>query len=186
MELIAGLGWLLALVAGGLWWKGQAELGEARKQLEDRSQELDSIRSRSTELVKEADATVARVKRHAEEQRRYASDGLLRDIVPVVDDLGRALASAASDGLKEGVDMVRARFLQQLARHGVQPVQAVGQPFDPRLHEAVEQELTDEVDPGTVVAEWEAGYLLHDRLLRPAKVVVASPAPDPITDDVEE
>ena len=186
MELVAGLGWLLALVAGGLWWKSQAELEGTRKQLEARDDELASIRSRSTELVKEADATVARVKRHAEEQRRYASDGLLRDLVPVVDDLGRALRSAAAEGLREGVDMVRARFLQQLARHGVQPVEAVGQPFDPRLHEAVEQQPTDDVDPGVVVAEWEAGYLLHDRLLRPAKVVVATPAPDPITEDVEE
>ncbi len=183
MEVIAGIGWLLAIAGGALWLTARSELEGLRSELGQRQRELDQLKARTTELVRDADATVARVKRHADEQRRYASDGLLRDIVPVVDDLGRALASAASDGLRDGVDMVRARFLQQLGRHGVVPVRAVGQTFDPRLHEAVEQELTDEVDAGTVVAEWEAGYLLHDRLLRPAKVVVAAPAPDPVTEE---
>ena len=105
---------------------------------------------------------------------------MLKDLLPVLDDLDRALAAAAADDpLVKGVQLVRAGFEQALSRHGVKAFSAMGQPFDPALHEALLQVPTAEAAPGTVVLEHARGFTLNDRLVRPAMGGVAvAPAPE--------
>jgi len=119
-----------------------------------------------------------RVRREREEERRYQHGPLALDLLPVLDNLERATAAADRAGdtgpLAQGVTLVRIMFLDVLRRHGVTPVEAFGQPFDPRLHHAVLRTTADQ-PANTVVQALKQGYRIHDRLLRPAEVVVASP-----------
>jgi molecular chaperone GrpE len=97
----------------------------------------------------------------------------------VVDNLERAVSAGGSpDDLKLGIDMTLRQLADVLKRHGVTPVAAADRPFDPAVHEAVSRQEAEDVDEPTVSAELQKGYLLHDRLVRPARVVVAVPADD--------
>jgi len=126
-----------------------------------------------------------RMQREKSEALRYATEPLLRDLLPVVDNLERAVQAADSggdaarasqvDALVTGVKMVLQQLAEMLQRHGVTRVGGVGHAFDPSHHEAVAQVESDEHEPGGVVHEYASGYRLHDRLLRPAQVTVAKP-----------
>ncbi len=110
------------------------------------------------------------------ERVQFANQGLLARILPIVDNLNRALDhrdSAGTDEFARGVEMVAQQFAEALASFGVVPVAGVGAAFDPQVHEAVAQVETDEVPEGVVVAVDTPGYCLHDRCLCPAKVIVA-------------
>jgi molecular chaperone GrpE len=114
-----------------------------------------------------------RAQRERDDVQRFGVEKLAKDLLPVIDNLDRALsAAAADDPLASGVRLVRASFEQALARHGVKGFSALGKPFDPALHEALMQVPSEEA-PGTVVLEHARGFLLHERLLRPAMVGVA-------------
>jgi molecular chaperone GrpE len=117
-----------------------------------------------------------RTKRDIDDAKSEAKTKVLKEILPVVDNLERALAHEGADAgaVLEGVRLVQRQFLTALERLEVTPVEAVGQPFDPNLHEAIGQEESDAA-PGTVVKLLQTGYKLGDRLLRPALVVVARP-----------
>ena len=120
-----------------------------------------------------------RAAKEREEVQKFGNERLLRDIFPVMDNLDRALAAApADDPLAEGVKLVRASLEQALAKHGVSAFSALGEKFDPALHEALMQVPTGEKPPGTVVLEHARGFKLHDRLVRPAMVGVAVEPPD--------
>jgi molecular chaperone GrpE len=116
-------------------------------------------------------------RRSAEEyldRERRAVEPLVRDLLPAVDGLRRALAVAPpGDPLAEGVAMVLRQMEEVLRRHGVTPIATVGEPFDPQHHEAVAAVPDADVDRDTVVAELRPGYALHDRVVRPALVSVA-------------
>nr|WP_302104451.1 nucleotide exchange factor GrpE [Polycladomyces sp. WAk] len=118
-----------------------------------------------------------RVRKEKEESDKYAVAPLAEAILPVVDNLERALAAGgnATDAkaLHEGVEMVYRQLLQVLRQVGVEPIEAVGQPFDPHLHNAVMQEEASGTEPGIVVAELQKGYRFKDRVLRPAMVKVS-------------
>lgn len=118
-----------------------------------------------------------RVQREREEQQRFGHERLLRDLLPVVDNFDRALEHARStadfDTLRKGVEMIRRLFEDALAKHGARPFQAKGLPFDPSLHEAMSQAETADLPPNHVVSDFVRGFRLHDRLLRPALVVVS-------------
>jgi molecular chaperone GrpE len=122
-----------------------------------------------------------RAQRDRDEYVKYATDSLLRDLVPVLDNLDRALAAARTAGgassVLEGVELIQRELLRVLERAGVTRYTAVGQPFDPTRHEAVARVVSAEAAPDTVVSEIAPGYLLHGRVLRPAMVSVAA-APD--------
>ena len=123
-----------------------------------------------------------RAVREREEVQRFGNERLLKDLIPVLDNLERALAAAPEgDPLAGGVRLVLRGFEETLARHGIKSFSAMGQPFDPRLHEAVMQvPVSGEQLPGTVVLEHGRGFLLNDRLVRPAMVGVAvAPAAAP-------
>lgn len=117
-----------------------------------------------------------RQQRLAQEQIASERERLLRGVLPVADNLERALAHAnAQDGLRQGVALTREILIQWLRQQGVEPLNPVGQPFDPAWHEAVGTVPSAHYGVGsqTVVAVSEVGYRLNDRVLRPAKVIVA-------------
>jgi molecular chaperone GrpE len=115
-----------------------------------------------------------RALKEKEEVQRFGAEKLLKELLPVVDNLDRALAAAqADDPLKKGVELVRASLEATLARQGVKGFSAMGTPFDPARHEALLQVPTADAAPGLVVLEHARGFTLHDRLIRPAMVGVA-------------
>lgn len=131
-----------------------------------------------------------RMARDAERIRQTAAEGLIRDILPVVDHLELALKHAEDHpgALGEGVAMVLRQFQEALGKHGLEPIPSVGEPFDPNVHEAVMQRESAEVPPESVVEEFQKGYRLGQMVLRPAKVVVslgapAASAPETSTED---
>ena len=120
-----------------------------------------------------------RVGREKEELLNYGNKSLIEEILPVVDNLERALAHASEDGLTavvEGIRMTHGLLLTALKKFGVSPVEAAGTQFDPAFHQAMAQVPTDEHPPNTVVEEYQKGYILKERLIRPAMVTVAAPA----------
>jgi molecular chaperone GrpE len=118
-----------------------------------------------------------RSRREAEDAFVNGRDAMLKDLLPVFDNLERAVghAGAAQDvtSLVSGIQMVTRQFADTLKRSGIERVPAVGAVFDPTIHEAIQQIETNEFPPGTIAAEVQAGYRLGERLFRPALVVVA-------------
>jgi molecular chaperone GrpE len=123
-----------------------------------------------------------RTRRELDEARRNGREDLLRVLLPVFDNLGRAIQSAQRStdlkAMSEGLAMVQRQFVEALGREGISKVPTVGQAFDPGMHEAIQQVETDEHPAGTVIAEVQPGYMQGDRLMRAALVVVARAKPD--------
>jgi molecular chaperone GrpE len=121
-----------------------------------------------------------RTRREISDAERVARDDLLRELLPVFDNLERASLHAGSStdvrSLADGIGMVMHQFLDTLAKLGVERVVTVGQPFDPAVHEAVQQVESADIPAGSIAQELLAGYHVGDRLIRPAMVVVARPA----------
>jgi molecular chaperone GrpE len=121
-----------------------------------------------------------RLSRDKEESIKYANAALLSDVVPIIDDFERAIQSAAEskdfDAFHTGVSMIEKQMVNMLERNwGLKRFSANGEPFDPEKHEAIAVEETDKHDSEIVLEDYQKGYLLHDRVLRPAKVKVARP-----------
>ena len=122
-----------------------------------------------------------RVKRDIDDAVHRAVQGLLSDFLPVGDNLDRAMSVAPAAGdekmapLLKGLEMVRSDFLSTLGKHGIKPVESVGKPFDPSVHDALQQIDSPDYPPGVVTMEYEKGYRRGDKLLRPARVIVAGP-----------
>lgn len=144
------------------------------RELED---ELSETRERVLRTAADAENFKKRLQREKEEQTRYANESLMRELLPVIDNLERALehseAGADQGGLLEGLNMTLKGFLDTLTRFGCTPVEAAGKPFDPNFHEAVSQEESADHEPNTVLRELQKGYMLKERLLRPAMVLVS-------------
>lgn len=137
------------------------------------------------EKAQRARADYQNLQRRAETERqqavRFANAGFARDLLPVLDDIGRTLEAGRGDTdrdtLVRSVEMVNDRFRKALTDHGITPIEADGQPFDPAVHQAVQQQPSEEHEPGTVLQVVEPGYTLGDRVLRPARVIVSSAPP---------
>lgn len=119
-----------------------------------------------------------RAQRDKEELGKFANEGILKELVPAVDSLERALEHARQDGaggetLLKGVELTLAQFQKVLEKFGVVAIKSLGEPFDPARHEAMGQLESADQPANTVVQEYQKGYLLNDRLLRPALVMVA-------------
>jgi molecular chaperone GrpE len=148
-------------------------------------EEMSKLREQTLRALAEAENTRRRLGRELEEGLKYAVANFAREIVAVGDNLRRALdtltqeARAADPKLEQfaqGVELTEREFITILERHGIQRVAAIGQPFDPSLHQAIAQLETTEHAPGTVMQVVQAGFTLHGRILRPALVVVAKAA----------
>ena len=153
------------------------ELVRLQRQFELKEQEAKSNYDRLLRQTAELENFKKRSARERDEAIRFANEYLIKDLLPVLDNLERAIAHAKvgdnRQPLVEGVEMVLKGLIDALSRHGVAPVSAMGQPFDPAKQETLDQMETDKNLPNTVVEEHQKGYLLHDRLLRPALVSIA-------------
>ena len=123
-----------------------------------------------------------RIDRERGEIYQRGRDDVLLQLLPVVDNFERALSSLEksegdAEALRDGVELIHKQFIDALSKFGLKPVEAVGHAFDPHVHEAVTTEATDKHKENTVIEEFQRGYKIGDRLLRPAKVKVAS-SPD--------
>jgi molecular chaperone GrpE len=154
-----------------------SEVKKLRQELDAKCEEVKVNYDRFVRQVAELENFKKRATREKDEAVRFANESLVRDLLPVIDNLERAVAHAQGGGngkpLVEGVEMVLKGLLDVLAKHGVAQISAVGQPFDPEKHEAMAQVESENHAPNTVIEEHHKGYLLKDRLLRPALVTVA-------------
>lgn len=142
-------------------------------------QQLNEWKDRCLRQAAEADNLRRRTLREAEDAKRFANERLVADLLPVLDNFGRALDAAGQtdnfDALKGGVEAIYRMLDDVLSRAGLQRIEAVGQPFDPNLHEAIMQvPADDEHEAGQVVEELRAGYRLNDRVVRPSLVKVTA------------
>jgi len=139
--------------------------------------ELSELNDRYLRLAAELDNARKRFERERQEAIAYANEQIIRELLPVIDNLERAVQHADEDtdvkSLLEGVEITLRSFLATLERFGCKPFESVGKPFDPAYHEAIMQQETNDHPENTVVQEYQKGYVLNDRLLRPAMVVVA-------------
>jgi len=152
-----------------------SEPTSADERLAASEQQAKEYYERLLRLTAEFDNYKKRMAREKADFMRYANENLVKDLLESVDNLERALSHEAEnggEGLAEGLRLTLKMLLDALARHGVKPVETVGQPFDPNFHEAVSQTGVEHVDNNHVIEEYQRGYLLHDRLLRPAMVLV--------------
>ncbi len=161
-----------------------AELVDSEAQVAAAKREAAENYDRFLRTRAELENVLRRQERERGELSRYAAEALARDLLTSVDDLERAIEHAAASGsaqdpaLLTGVELVRKGLLAALEKHGVVRVPSLGQPFDPNRHEAVAMVDDKNAAPNTVIAEHRPGYLIGDRLLRPAMVVVARQTPD--------
>ncbi len=162
---------------------GPSPAGTA-EEVEELRRQLDDKQDRLLRALAETDNARRRAQRDREDYVRYANESLLRDLIPVLDNLDRALAAARAGGrdggaagVVEGVELIQRELLKVLERAGVTRYSAVGEPFDPTRHEAIARVVSGEAKPDTVIGETAPGYLLTGRVLRPALVAVAA-APD--------
>ena len=146
----------------------QSELAEARDRTLRVQAELENFRRRS--------------RRELEDERKYASVPLLRDLLPVVDNIDRAIEAAGktqdSGALLEGFKLVKQQLESVLERHQCKPIKALGEHFDPHLHEAISMQPSADHEQNTVLHVAQMGYQVHDRVIRPSQVIVSTAAPE--------
>ena len=154
-------------------------LEETKRLLEEKTAEARDNLNRYLRAAAELDNLRKRTQREREEYIRFANESLLRELLPVLDNFDRALeaarAGSEAQGVVAGVELIQRELLKVLEKFGVTPYSALGQPFDPERHEAVQRVFKPDAPDMTVVAETQRGYLLNGRVLRPAMVVVAVP-----------
>ena len=139
--------------------------------------EAEELKERSLRTLADYENFRRRLAKERSEMRRQAEMEPLREMLPVIDNLQRALGSAGSyEDLKQGVELIQRQMLDVVSRFGVEPIATEGERFDPAVHEAVTREEDESVTVPTVTDEMQRGYLIGDRLLRPALVRVAVPA----------
>lgn len=151
--------------------------GDLKALLEAKEAEIQSLKDKILRQAADMENTRKRLERDRSEAITYANESLIRELLSVVDNLERAIQHAEQDSdnqtLLEGVKMTRKHFLDTLARFGCRPFESKGKDFDPCFHEAILQQDSEEFPPNTVIQEFQRGYTLHDRLLRPALVAVS-------------
>ena len=149
----------------------EEQINKLRADLEDASDRV--LRAQA-----ELDNYRKRARRELEDERRYAALPLLRDILPVLDNMQRAIDAAEKSpqgsGLLDGIKLVAQNLLSVLAKHDCKKIEALGQPFDPAFHEAISQQASAQHEPNTVILVAQDGYTLHDRVVRPSQVIVST------------
>ena len=173
----------------------EEQLDDSLEPEKDLQEQLQEAQQRALRHQADLENTRKRMRREMEEQQRYAGISLMRDLLPALDNLRRAVEvaepSEANQGILSGVQMVCEQLEGILTKHECHRIEAEGTMFDPNLHEAVVQQPSSEHPPGTVVKEVQAGYRLFDRIVRPSQVMVAqasekSPEEDSETQQEED
>ncbi len=156
--------------------KEPTPLEKLQAQLEEKTRESSEYFDKWIRLRAEFENFKKRMQKEKADLMKFGNENLLKALLPVLDNLSRAIEhgknAKESSPFLEGVEMVQKEFLTILERFGVKPVQAVGEVFDPEKHEAVSQAESD-LESNRVISAVESGYFYHDRLLRPAKVIVS-------------
>jgi molecular chaperone GrpE len=159
------------------------DVAELRQQLEEKTKEAEENYVRLLRLAADMENLKKRQERERAELLQFANENLIKELLPVVDNLERALNHgrqlSAPEPLLEGIELVYQGFLRALDRFCVTPFDSVGQHFDPAMHNAVMQEEAPGVPDCRITKEVQKGYLMNQRLLRPAMVVVARNTQDP-------
>ncbi len=148
-------------------------LAEQAARIAELEAETQALKDERLRALAEVENMRRRSERERREASRYGATGLARDLLGVADNLRRALASGGGEGLLEGVEMVERELGAAFARHNIARIEAEGERFDHNRHQAMFEVETADAEAGTVVQVVQEGYLLHDRLLRPAMVGVA-------------
>ena len=151
-------------------------------QLQQAQSERDEYKDKWARALADHDNYRRRIQREMEEDRKYLALPLLKALLPGLDGLDRTINAAGTaqsvENLVVGLQMVVKQLESSLGQFGVQPIAAAGQMFDPNVHEAITQAPSAEHPPLTVLQDVERGYMLHDRVVRPSKVIVASKPPE--------
>jgi molecular chaperone GrpE len=157
-----------------------AEKDELNIQLNEWKQRAEDERDRVLRVLAEFENYKKRMNRQMEEYRKYANEALLKELLSVVDNLERAIMSSENTNdnpiescVVEGVEMTLAEILKVLEKFHVASFEALGKPFDPVFHEAVMQQESKDYPENSIIGVLQKGYMIHDRLLRPAMVVVS-------------
>lgn len=155
------------------------EAASEAQETEPKKEEID-YKAKYFYIAAEMDNYRKRMEREKENLLKYGNERVLSDLIQVMDNFERIIDSLKPDqdpkikNIVTGIDMVQKQFLDTLSKHGLTPVESVGKEFDPNFHEAMAQEYAEGVKPNYVIKEFQKGYTLNGRLLRAAKVVVAS------------
>lgn len=140
-------------------------------------EELQILQEKYLRLAAEFENYKRRAQRDQNDSIRFGNETLLKNLLPIIDNLERAIQCAkdvgTSGALLEGVELTHKQFLETVSKLGVRQIDSQGNPFDPAVHQAVAQVESENAAPNTVVEEFQKGYFLHDRILRPAMVSVA-------------
>ncbi len=167
----------------------EPDLDELKRQLAEKTKEAQECHDKLLRYAAELENLKKRAERERAEVVQYANEAVFKELLPVLDNLERALENGrqfeAPPGLLEGLELVRQEFLKVLQKFGVTPVECLGQPFDPAYHHAVMEEEAPELADQTVTKELQRGYLYRTRLLRPAMVVVARSSNKPASPSVD-
>ena len=127
--------------------------------------------------IAEFDNSRKRAEREKEESLKYALESFVKELIPTIDSIERAIQSTKEsqdvDALAEGVEMIYKGLLSTLEKRGVTPIEAVNEPFDPMQHEAIMHVESEDVPENNVIEEWQKGYMLHNRVIRPSMVSVS-------------
>ncbi|RYG74742.1 nucleotide exchange factor GrpE [Lentibacillus lipolyticus] len=154
---------------------GETDRDTLQAELDKVKQEKDDVYQRVLRIQAEFDNYKKRTQKEKEADRKYKSEDIVKELLPVMDNFERALQVEVTDETKnfaEGITMVYRQLKDALANHGVEEIESVGKPFDPTIHHAVMQEEDEEAEPETVIEELQKGYYLKDRVIRPAMVKV--------------
>lgn len=166
----------------------QAEVDRLAAIIEEKDQEIAELKDKYLRSLADSENARKRIRQQSEESVRIQREALLRELLPIIDDLERAVDAASGGGngksIVEGVEMVLRSIHDLLRSQGVTQVSAIGQRFDPMRHEAVDQIESSTEEPNTIVREFNRGYLIGERVLRPARVTVAKVA-EPDKDEEE-
>jgi molecular chaperone GrpE len=166
---------------GGKTAKVKALEEMTKKELMEKLKATESKAQENYDLYLRTYAEMENIKkrgiREKEELAKFANETLIKEILPIIDNLEKALSHVQSDhnssGLVEGIELTLNNLLATLEKAGIQEVEALGKPFDPNFHEAISQQAHDTVPPNHVILELQKGYLLNGRLIRPSMVVIS-------------
>jgi molecular chaperone GrpE len=155
-----------------------SEVDALREQIANKDKEIADLKDKYLRALADTDNIRKRMRQQSEDSIRLQRESLLRDLLPITDNLERAVEAARGGGngkpIVEGVELVLRSLLDFLRINGVIPRESVGQPFDPQFHEAVDHVESGEHPPNTVISEFHRGYQVGERVLRPARVAVAN------------
>ena len=159
------------------------------KDLQKTKDELAEEKDKFVRLQAETDNFRKRLSREKEEFSQYANERLFKELIPIFDNFERALEDTSNDtkSLKEGLEMILKQFSSFLEKEKVEQIKAIGEKFDPTVHEVLTSEESSEHEENTIISQFVKGYTINSRVLRPSQVVIAKkPSPEPKEDSKDE